>query len=457
MKKRSNIQLIIGSILLGILLFVIAFPGLLTDNNPYSLDRFKTMYVDGELTMESAPYEPSDEYPLGSDDLGRDIYSMIIYGTRLTLLLGLLVTLGRFAVALPISINAGLGNQVSRSVIKQFTTVFSAIPTLLIAIIILQLKFFSGLDKANSILAFTLVLSFVGWPKLSSVIAERVEAVNAQSFIRSEIAIGKKQGKIALENIVPHLAPELIVLFFMEIARVLSMIMQLGVFSIFVGNLHIIKDTDMGRVVYYDMSFEPEWASLLSTSRTLVNAAPWAIIFPALAFFISVLAFNMFGEGLRKSMQQKDSNVIPLFRKLITLDIKGFAKGLKKQNKIKLAITAVLVAVIVISAVNINSTHYVFEADKDDIAMQDQVIIGTPEAQECAEMIAQRMESLGIEPLKDQYIYSYDIPAYCIVNTYSFTLKANVEQPVLGADYAFYSAGTISVTGKVYDATKADL
>ena len=91
--------------------------------------------------------------------------------------------------------------------------------------------------------------------------------------------------------------PETIVLFFMEIARVLAMMMQLGIFSVFVGNLRIIKDTE-GGVSYYDFSFEPEWASMLSTSRNAISVAPWAIIFPALAFFVSVLGFNLFGEGL---------------------------------------------------------------------------------------------------------------------------------------------------------------
>lgn len=355
MKNKINIQLIMGGILLVIMLIVIIFPGQVTGNNPYSLDFFRTTYDEGKLTIDPAPYEPSDDFPLGSDDKGRDVFSIIIYGTRLTILLGFLAAIGRFVISLPLAISAGFGNQVSKSVIRQFTTIFSAIPALLISIIILRLNFFTGLEKASSILAFTLVLSFVGWPKLASVITERVEEINAQSFIRSEIALGKKRRKIALENVIPHLAPELIVLFFMEIARTLSMIMQLGVFSLYVGNLHVIKSTDFGNIVYYDMSFEPEWASLLSTSRNLVNAAPWAIIFPALAFFISVLAFNMFGEGLRKTMQSKDSKVIPSFRKLISLNIKDFFKGLNKQSWIKIGISVVLIVVITFTAIATNT------------------------------------------------------------------------------------------------------
>lgn len=457
MKNKINTQLILGGILLGIMLLVMVFPGQITDNNPYSIDHFRTIYIDGKLTIDAAPYEPSPDFPLGSDDKGRDVYSIIIYGTRLTILLGILATIGKFIIALPLAINAGFGNQVSKSVIKQFSTVFSAIPALLISIIILRLNFFASLDKVNSILAFTIVLSFVGWPKLGSIITERVEAINAQSFIRSEIAIGKKRRKIAIENIIPHLAPELIVLFFMEIARALSMIMQLGIFSLFVGNLHIIKSTDMGTITYYDMSFEPEWASLLSTSRNLINAAPWTIIFPALAFFISVLAFNMFGEGLRRTMQSKDSKVIPSFRKLIALDIKGFFRGLSKNGKVKLAIAVVLIAAISLTAVAVNATHFDFEPNVDEIAQYDSVIIGTPEAQECAQMIEQRMIDLGIEPLKDTYAHSYDISPHCIVTNQSFVIDGNEMELEMGIDYAFKLANTLNVSGEVYDASRDDL
>lgn len=457
MKNKINVQLLLGGVLLGIILIVIVFPRLFTENNPYGLDFFRTTYIDGKLSIDPAPYEPSEDFPLGSDDKGRDVLSMIVYGTRLTILLGFLAAVGRFVISLPLAINAGFGNQVSKSVIKQFTTIFSAIPALLISIIILRLNFFTGLEKASSILAFTLVLSFVGWPKLASVITERVEEINAQSFIRSEIAIGKKRRKIALENVIPHLAPELIVLFFMEIARTLSMIMQLGVFSLYVGNLHVIKSTDFGNIVYYDMSFEPEWASLLSSSRNLVNAAPWVIIFPALAFFISVLAFNMFGEGLRKTMQSKDSKVIPSFRKLISLNFKGFFKGLNKQTWIKLGISAVLIAVIAFTAIAMKTSNFDFEQNIDEIAKYDQVIIGTPEAQDCAQMIEQRMIELGIEPLKGEYIHSYETSPHCIITDQSFIIDSYENQPELGVDYAFNMAETLSVSGKLYDATKEDL
>ncbi len=252
-----------------------------------------------------APYPPSKSFPLGSDELGRDILSFIVYGTRLTVLLGILIALGRFVIALPLALNAGAGHKGSLTIIKQFSIVFSAIPALLISIIILKLDYFTGLDKYRSMVAFVTVLSLVGWPRLAMLLCQRAQNIHSQTFIKGAIAMGKKPRQIAIENVIPHLAPEMIVLFFMEIARALSMLMQLGIFAVFIGNLKIIKDADFGNMTYYNVSFEPEWASMLGASKNYITTAPWAVLYPALAFFITVLGLNLFGEGLRGIMQKK--------------------------------------------------------------------------------------------------------------------------------------------------------
>ena len=236
-------------------------------------------------------------------------------------MLGIFVALGRFIIAVPMALSAGFGNNATKTIIRQFSILFSAIPALLISVIILKLEFLTGLDKAGSIAAFVIVLSMVGWPKLGNLIMERVDTINRQPFIRSEIAIGKSRFRIAIENVFPHLASEITVLFFMEIARALSMIMQMGIFSVFVGLLKIIKDTE-GGVSFFDVSFEPEWAGMLSTSRSMASVAQWTVLFPAIAFFISVLGFNLFGEGLRTVLQKRESMFVPRLRKLISFDFK---------------------------------------------------------------------------------------------------------------------------------------
>ncbi|MBN2879101.1 MAG: ABC transporter permease [Clostridia bacterium] len=458
--KRPNFSLILGSVLLALILIIMLFPQLFSGKSPYTLEQLRFLVVDDKLEIELAPHPPSDDFPLGSDDYGRDIYSRIIYGTRLTISLGILIALGRFLLAVPMALSAGFGNETSKSIIKQFNTVFSAIPAILISIIVLSLDFFSGLNKSASILSFVVVLSIVGWANIGDVIHERVTLINKQSFITAETAIGKRKLKIATENVIPHLAPELIVLFFMEIARALSMLMQLGIFSIFIGNLKIIIDSDNGTLVFANVSFEPEWASMLGSSRNMLHAAPWALLYPALAFFISVLAFNLFGEGLRSSMQKKDSAVIPFIRKLISFNLIKSFKTSATSAKIKLAVFIILLGGIIAVQSIFSNAKYNFEIENPVDLRSEQAIISTVEADEAAEAIIDKMKELNIEPLYEEgYMQEYDIDKTCINTAQSFVIHSGNTSLEFEAnkDYSFISTGSFNYTAPVYDASKDDL
>jgi peptide/nickel transport system permease protein len=457
--RKPNTLLIIGSLILICILAVMLFPQLFTDKSPYEVQLIRFSSEGGKLLVESAPYPPSENFLLGSDDMGRDIQSYIVYGTRMTILLGLLIALGRFLIAIPLALSGGFGNGISRTLIKQSNIVFSAIPALLISIVILTMEFFTGLDKVQSMLAFAVVLSVVGWPKLGNLIMERTEAINKQPFIRGEVALGKKRRNIALENVLPHLAPELIVLFFMEIARTLSMIMQLGIFSVFVGNLKIIKDSSGGILTFYNVSFEPEWASMLSTSRNLVRAAPWAILFPALAFFISVLGFNLFGEGLRNAMQKEGSKVVPLMRNLFTLHWGNLWKsvGLKGRRR---TIVVVVVLLLVAGASFITGGDYTFSKEMQLDLPYEQVVIGDKSALETAHLIAEEMQDLGIESLSDEaYLLGYEIPPSCLVSEQMFQINGPGEALLFqaGEEYDFLIAADLERTATVYDASREDM
>ncbi|MBT3319854.1 MAG: ABC transporter permease [Clostridia bacterium] len=458
--KRLNTPLIIGCIILILILIVMLFPNLLTDKSPYNLQRLIFSYDEtGSLIVDRAPFAPSGEFILGSDDMGRDIYSYILFGTRLTVLLGLLVALGSFAIAVPLAISAGFGHKVSKFIIKKLNIVFSAIPAVIFSFIILKFDMFAQMDRARSIISFVVVLSFVGWPKLGHLIMERVEAINRQPFIKSEVAIGKKRSRIAVENVIPHLAPELIVLYFMEIARSLSLIMKLGIFSVFVGNLQFVASTDFGNVTFFNISFEPEWASMLSTSRSLLGVAPWAVLFPALAFFISVLGFNLFGEGLRKVMQKKDSNIIPTMRKILTFDFVGMWRNFGKSSKVKVAVTVVLIASLILPPYLININKYKVNKVASYDMEYEQVLIGTPASGNTATIITDKMRELNVAPIEgDSYFINYEIEASSVLVEHTFRMSTKSDVSLkLNEDYAFISSGAAEISGIVYDATKDDL
>lgn len=458
--KRRNLPLILGIIILMLILLVMLFPEIFANQSPYTIQHIRFLHDEGSLSVERAPFSPDDGFVLGSDHLGRDIYSYIIFGTRLTISLGVLIALGQFIIAVPMALYAGFGSRIAKSVIQQFNVVFSAIPALLIAIIILKLDYFVGLEKQKSIMSFILVLTAVSWARIGNLVMERVETILKQPFIRGEVAIGKKHFRIALENVMPHLAPELIVLFFMEIARNLSTLMQLGIFSVFIGNLGLINDPTSGVQINTDISFEPEWASMLSTSRTLISIAPWTVIYPALAFFVSVLGFNLFGEGLRTMMQKKDSRSVLAFRKIITLDFKYLWVNVDRRSKFKIALWTAIFAITIgfFSFINYEDYSIGYASVSNNLPVK--TVIGTEEASSTSSFIADYMSQLGIVPLRnDSLLMPYDIgPSFLIEEQMmSLHLESGAHNLNQGTDYAFLTSGNINESGVVYDATKDDL
>ncbi|MBN2286288.1 MAG: ABC transporter permease [Tissierellales bacterium] len=458
--KKKNLPLILGSLILILILTIMLFPELFATRSPYTIQHIRFLHDEGHLSVQRAPFSPDYDFMLGSDHLGRDIYSYIIYGTRLTISLGVLIALGQFLVAVPMAMVAGFGNRIAKSIIQQFNVVFSAIPALLIAIILLKLDYFIGLEKKQSIMSFILILTAVSWARLSYLMMERVESIIKQPFIKGEIAIGKTHFRIAIENVLPHLAPELIVLFFMEIARNLSTLMQLGIFAVFVGNLGLINDPSAGFKLNTDISFEPEWASMLSTSRTLISLAPWTVIYPALAFFISVLGFNLFGEGLRNLMQKKDSKAVFVFRKIVTLDFRFFYILFKKINKFGMTLSIGVCILIIGLFSYLYHEDDGFRYDTITNVFPEKTVIGTAESEYVAGLISEYMSQLGVEPLTNQsLLIPYDIGSSYLIEKQKLILLTSNDNVQLnqGTDYAFLTTGNVSESGTIYNATRDDL
>ncbi len=463
---KKNAPLFLGGLILLGILILIVFPDWFTPHNPYGTQGVKSWLENGKFVLSTPPFAPGPGSPLGTDDQGRDVLSLIIYGTKLTMFISVLVVLGRYFVAIPLGLLAGFGSYVAKTMLSQFSVIFSAIPALIFSIILLKMDFFLALDKQHSILAFVLVLTFVGWAKLATIVMERVKDVLNKPFITAESAIGKSKLKIALENVLPHLAPELVVLFFMEIAGALNMLMQLGVFGVFVGNLRFIADTQGGVITFLNLSFEPEWSSMLSTSRNFIFSAPWMVLFPALAFFISILGFNLFGEGLREILQKRDSRFSVYFRRLVTLDKSQFAyfKQLKTRAKVTLVLLVMMLVVggLVVNRTQANSPHFDYQSTAVDLPDSTKgVVIGTPEASEVAGYIAQSLKDAGFKPLEGESLVR-DYPTEGIYRESTskiayFDQSGLVTTLMAGKDYSFGSFGNISLSGSVYDARRSDL
>jgi peptide/nickel transport system permease protein len=443
----KKFQFYFGLIVLLLIGCMILFPNLFTSANPYATEGMRS-YVDDEgvFNLEKAPFKPQWSIPLGTDELGRHVWALIVYGTKLTMLLAFFIVIARFLLAIPFGFLAGFGSLSAHGIIDKLSRFFGTIPTLLLCIILLKMDYFIGLEKQYSILAFVLLLGFVGFGKLGIVIEERVASINREPFVTGDVAIGKNKFQIAATTVFKHLYPELIVMFFLEFARALTLLLQLGLFAVFVGNVRFIEDTMGGMIKTIDISYEPEWASMLGAARNNIRVAPWIVFFPALAFFISVLGLNAFGEGLRWVLS-------------------GELKFNKMGKKLSVGIAGLLLTLIIFQGYGYYERNLSFSIDAIDFSSIDledsPTVIGNENASKVAQFLASSLKQRGFKPLSgDAYVHGYSVEPGFYTTSQSLIVSLPNDasnQTELTESVRWIAHGNFDVNSDVIDLCYADL
>jgi peptide/nickel transport system permease protein len=286
----KDTSFIIGAILVACLL-VIAFIGPeIAPHNPYVIERIQ--WVDGEL--ERAPIDPNSTYPLGTDPLGRDLLSLLLHGTRTTLVIALLATTVRILLGLVLGALAGWR---PGGLIDRFVTLvagfFAAIPGLVLAILIVYAV---GIRQGQ--IAFVIALSVVGWGEVAQIFRSHVYDIRKESFIEAAQAVGLSPIEILSRHVLPNLLATMLALTSLEMAGALLLLGELGFMSVFLGSGAFLPgDPFTPNVLTFEI---PDWGAMLGTNWRSFRALPWLPGAPAVAFFISILSFNLFGYGLQR-------------------------------------------------------------------------------------------------------------------------------------------------------------
>jgi peptide/nickel transport system permease protein len=259
--------------------------------NPYLSGRHVTEYIDGELI--SPPFPPSQQYPLGTDELGRDALSMLLYGARNTLVAAAFVTMARLFVGLVLGGWAGWhqGEFIDRLVMGAIQMLIS-VPMLLSAAILIL-----ALDIRRGFPVFIVALCLVGWGEIAQCVRAEFIKIKRQPYVESARAIGLNSLGLAVRHVLPNVLPTLIVITLLEMGAVLMILGELGFVGVYIGGGTAIQVGDFAQEQYFTM---PEWGAMMAGSRQWARAKPWMVLFPALAFFLSVTGFNLLGEGLRR-------------------------------------------------------------------------------------------------------------------------------------------------------------
>ena len=223
---------------------------------------------------------PSPQYWFGTDEIGRDVLSRVVWGARASLLAGLVSVCISMALGVPIGLLAAYVGGWTDSLISRFTDSMLAVPFLILAI---ALAAFLGPSLTNAMIA----IGVSATPVFIRLTRAQVMAVKVEDYIEAARAVGNPHWRIALRHILPNVMPPLIVQATLAIAAA------------------IIAEASLSFLGLGQQPPAPSWGSMLNTAKNYVDNAPWMAIWPGLSIFLLVLSFNLLGDGLRDALDPK--------------------------------------------------------------------------------------------------------------------------------------------------------
>jgi len=295
-RAARNRSFIVGTVLVAFFLLIAVLGPEVASHNPFLRDRVQT--IDGEL--HRAPIPPCDLYPLGTDDQGRDMFSMLLYGARQTLVIAFVAVTVRLLLGLLLGTVAGWwpGSLFDRAVVA-LVEFLAAVPGLILAIL---LVFAVGIKRGQ--ISFIVALSLVGWGEVTQIVRGHVMVIRNKLYILAARALGLSSAQVLSSHVLPNLLATLLALAALEMGGVLLLLGELGFVHVFVGGGGVYTDDgiQLGHMVhYFDV---PDWGAMLGTSWRYFRTRPWLPMAPALAFFVTILGFNLFGYGLQRFIEK---------------------------------------------------------------------------------------------------------------------------------------------------------
>lgn len=267
-RLSQNSSAVIGFVVAAILALMAIFAPLIA---PYP-------YAKQDISHARAA--PSAQHIMGTDELGRDVFSRIVWGGRFSLSVGVLAVGLGTAVGMVFGAFAGYFGGVVDDVIMRFMDILQSIPGILLAI---SVSVVLGPGLFNTLLA----LSVGGIPMACRLLRASILGIRHQEYLEAATSINAGTGRIILKHVIPNSFAPLLVSSTMSIGNVIMM----GAMLSFIG-LGVQPPT-------------PEWGSMIAGGRSLIRSCPWLVTFPGIFIMLTVLALNLFGDGLRDALDPK--------------------------------------------------------------------------------------------------------------------------------------------------------
>jgi ABC-type dipeptide/oligopeptide/nickel transport system permease subunit len=260
---RRHPTVLIGSLmLLGLIVTAVGAPWMAT-HDPY--------HVETRHSLQP----PQAMYLFGTDWLGRDVFSRVIYGARVSLQVGLIVEAVAVVIGVLLGALAGFYGRLLDTLLMRITDTFMAFPSLVLAIALMAVFQKPGLTNV------IIVLSLLQWTSVARVVRGSVLAVKEDDFVQSAQALGASDRRILFRHILPNgMAPVIITA-------------TMGVAS------NIVSEAGLSFLGFGTQPPTVSWGTMLAQGRNYLTIKPWVCIFPGLALLLTVLGLNLFGDGLR--------------------------------------------------------------------------------------------------------------------------------------------------------------
>ncbi|MDC7797962.1 ABC transporter permease [Bacillus altitudinis] len=259
---------VIGTVIVFLFLILAIFAPLIA---PYGIN---------EQSLGERFSAPSATHWFGTDDFGRDIFSRVVHGARISLWVGFFSVLGSVILGTLLGLMAGYGGRLLDAVISRLFDILLAFPSILLAIAIVSIL---GPSLQNALIA----IAIINVPTFGRLVRSKVLSIKQEEYVLAAKAVGMSHRRIVLRHILPN-----------------SMVPVIVQATLAIGTA-IIEAAALGFLGLGAQAPSPEWGKMLADARPYLVQAPWTLFFPGIAIMLTVLGFNLMGDGLRDTLDPK--------------------------------------------------------------------------------------------------------------------------------------------------------
>lgn len=277
LRFRKHQMALIGALISFVITMMVLFAPLMTPYDPFKQD------------LRNRFQAPSAQHWMGTDDLGRDMWTRVLYGGRISLSVGLLSMVISIVVGALVGLSSGYFGGWTDIILMRITEIFMSIPRLFV--LIAMGMFLRTLDlpnlQAGSFAPIAFIIGILSWTGTARLVRASTLELREREFVQASRALGASDWRTLLNHVLPNVASPIIVSATLGLAGA------------------IISESGLSYLGFGVQLPTPTWGNMLSNTQNQMTTAPWTAIFPGLMIFIIVVAINYLGDGLRDALDPR--------------------------------------------------------------------------------------------------------------------------------------------------------